>query len=64
MKNNAINSNSYALAKSMLHPSVSILNAYVWGKWLCLQLDSGVRFMIENNYEKAKTTIAEGIPVV
>lgn len=55
MENGAINSKSYAIAKSMLHPSVSIIDAYVWGKWLYLQLDSGVRFIVKNDYEKTFT---------
>lgn len=44
----AINSNAYKYLKSLLHPSVSILDAYVMGKWLTAELSSGIRFSVKN----------------
>ena len=49
MKTGTINSESYAWAKTFLHPHVKIMDAYVKGKWLCLQLSSGVLFKVKNN---------------
>lgn len=48
-KQKSINSETYAWAKTLLHPAVRITDAYVYGKWLCLQLSSNVRFIIKNN---------------
>ena len=44
----AINSNAYKYLKSLLHPNVTIIDAYIKGKWLVAELSSGVRFSVKN----------------
>ena len=47
-KNKTINSDAVGFLKSMLHPSVKIVDMYVMGKWLCAELSSNCRFMVRN----------------
>ena len=48
-KKTAINSKAFESVKNLLHPGVYVTDAYVLGKWLCLQLSSNVRFKVKNN---------------
>ncbi len=48
MKNNSINSNAYAYLLSFLGIGVKVVDAYVEGKWLRCDLNSGSRFSIKN----------------
>ena len=47
-KNKTINSDATAYLKIWLHPSVSIVDLYVRGKWLTAELSSGVAFSVRN----------------
>lgn len=45
----AINSNAYKYLKSLLHPNVKIIDAYIRGRWLVAELSSGIRFSVKNS---------------
>lgn len=47
-KNNAINSHAAGYLKSLINPSVKIVDMYVVGRWLWAELSSGVRFGVKN----------------
>ncbi len=47
-KNKTINSNAAGYLKSLINPTVRILDMYVQGKWLWAELSSGVRFGVKN----------------
>lgn len=44
----SVNSDAYAYLKSLLHPSVKVVDLYVWGKWLKAELSSGITFSVKN----------------
>lgn len=47
-KNHTINSDAAGYLKSLLHPSVRIVDLYVVGKWLKAELNSGVALLVKN----------------
>ena len=44
----AINSDAVAYLKSLISPTLKIVDMYVEGKWLRAELNSGVRFSVKN----------------
>ena len=45
---NPISSDAYAYLKTLIHPTIKIVDLYVEGRYLKAELDSGVRFAIKN----------------
>lgn len=48
MKNNSINSNAYAYVLSILSEDIKVVDAYVKGRWLKCELNTGVIFSVKN----------------
>lgn len=44
----SINSNAFAYAKNLIDPRNKVTDAYVEGKWLRVELHSGVRLSVKN----------------
>lgn len=47
-KADAINSDAYKYLRSIIHPTVKVVDLYVRGKWLMAELNSGIRFSVKN----------------